>query len=147
MGTEVFHLHQSLVCASSTFFAEAVKATWATGKTRTLQIANVDVEIFKEYTAWVYTSGFSAFGSIYTDWERAAKCYLLGERIADVSFQQAVIDKMINRYSPRGRGNYIPLAAINMIYEDATETSPVRRLLLDFIVSSWTHEKKTWLIK
>ena len=69
--------------------------------------------------------------------------YVLGEKIVDHEFQNAVIQAII---FDMGRKNKVPsLGTIKIIYDGTTEGSAARRLLVDSwahdIISSWKAKK------
>jgi hypothetical protein len=69
--------------------------------------------------------------------------YVLGEKIVDHGFQNAVIQAII---SDMNRKNKVPsLGTIKIIYDGTTEGSAARRLLVDSwahdIISSWKAKK------
>jgi hypothetical protein len=70
--------------------------------------------------------------------------YVLGEKIIDLEFQNAVIGAMISRMR---QSNTLPsLDVVMIIYDGTAEKSPARRLLVDgwayAITSSWRSRVK-----
>ncbi|OWY57756.1 hypothetical protein AA0119_g423 [Alternaria tenuissima] len=118
--------------ASSEFFKNATKPEWRT-ESRPVDLSDEQPAIFKRYCQWLYT-GFIAPGLLA---ESSSGClaymYVLGEKIVDHEFQNAVIQAII---SDMDRMNVVPsLRTIKIIYDGTTEESAARRLLVD----SWAH--------
>lgn len=49
-----FHLHETLVCASSRFCNSAVNGSWKESKSRSILLDDVDASIFRIYVSWLY---------------------------------------------------------------------------------------------
>ncbi|CAN9199729.1 unnamed protein product [Alternaria alternata] len=114
--------------ASSEFFKNATKPEWRT-ESRPVDLSDEQPAIFKRYCQWLYT-GFIAPGLLA---ESSSGClaymYVLGEKIVDHEFQNAVIQAII---SDMDRMNVVPsLRTIKIIYDGTTEESAARRLLVD----------------
>lgn len=80
---------------------------------------------FRCYRDWLY------YNLVYTDtpFQRLARMYVLGERLLDREFQDAVLSKMMSRCD---LGDELPCATtIKIIYRGTPENSPARRLLAD----------------
>lgn len=137
VSNEVFHLHKNLACQASPFITNAVKPEWKTHKKSDfVDLSDVEISMFKPYMTFLYTSEVLRSQTWKWDWEMAAKCYQLGERLMDTSFQQAVLDKIIKQCSS---GLFVemkppPISAVRMFYERTTVGSPVRRLMVDYTV-------------
>jgi hypothetical protein len=132
LATKSFTYMNVSSAASSEFFKNATKPEWRT-ESRPVDLSDEQPAIFKRYCQWLYT-GFIAPGLLA---ESSSGClaymYVLGEKIVDHEFQNAVIQAII---SDMDRMNVVPsLRTIKIIYDGTTEESAARRLLVD----SWAH--------
>lgn len=74
-----------------------------------------------------------------------AKSYVLGETVLDPSFQNAVIDAFLEKSSMihRDGENYYPdEVSISYVFANASESSPIRRLIVDL---NARYGDKEWL--
>lgn len=55
-----FHLHETLVCASSRFCNCAVNGTWKESKSRSILLDDVDASIFRICVSWLLPSTASS---------------------------------------------------------------------------------------
>jgi hypothetical protein len=61
-----------------------------------------------------------------------ARMYVLGEKIIDQAFQNAVVNAMIALHvSAKGSQNFPSYSTIDIVYKGTSDNSPVRRLLVD----------------
>jgi hypothetical protein len=51
---KTFFVHQALLCMSSDFFSVALKREWKESITKTVQLPDIDVPIFRIYFNWLY---------------------------------------------------------------------------------------------
>ncbi|KAI5272418.1 hypothetical protein E4T47_04360 [Aureobasidium subglaciale] len=100
-----------------------------------------DLAAFKLYTEWVY-SGHLVSDTIRIQDTRSdalGQAYLLGEKLLDYGFKNAVVDAILNKINVKGRVNpTLP----NLIFDKTCHTSPLRKLLVDLHV--W-YSHKDWL--
>ncbi|KAF7682229.1 hypothetical protein GT037_001205, partial [Alternaria burnsii] len=101
VGNEVIHVHECLISSSSEFFKNATKPEWRT-ESRPIDLSDEQPDIFKRYCQWLYT-GFIAPGPPGPPAESSFRClaymYVLGEKIIDYEFQNAVIQAMMSDIS------------------------------------------------
>ncbi|CAN9133150.1 unnamed protein product [Alternaria alternata] len=140
VGNEVIHVYECLISSSSEFFKNATKPEWRT-ESRPVDLSDEQSDISKRYCQWLYT-GFIAPGLLVGNFECLAYMYVLGEKIVDHKFQNAVIQAMM---SDMGRMNVAPnLETVKIIYDGTTEESVARRLFVDSYAHSMTSSWKAY---
>lgn len=154
---EAFYIHASALESSSEFFRSALKKEWAKKDDESIDLRDQDVEIFKIYVNWLYTSQVSVesdpaetvkpTGAKYT---QLAHSYALGEHLCDTDFQDSVINSIIGYSRIKNTANnssYPGPQTINVIYNNTVTNSPARRLVVDFYVrfgtDGWTTDSIT----
>ncbi|KAF2630061.1 hypothetical protein BU25DRAFT_419701 [Macroventuria anomochaeta] len=149
-----FPVLEAVIRKSSRFFDNALKHKWAANKTepRTIDLSEDSPDIFNIYLHWLYfqqmpiararaSGNKQAKGDEYID---IAKCYVLGEKLMDNAFKNAILTALVDAYvdqpaEPRlcpGR------LTLQVIYAGTMEGSPARRLLVDIWVRL---AKETWI--
>jgi hypothetical protein len=132
-----FPVHESVVCDSSAFFKSAMKPEWTSATSRIVDLTDEDPNIFEIYLHWLY---FKTLSTIHNrppiadiEYIELAQCYVLGEKLLDMKFKNAVIDALIEVLENDPEDNcFLPdYDIINTIYEGTTEGSPARTLLVD----------------
>ena len=151
MGSEqvIYSVHESLVRASSPFFDKAMAGEWKESAQRTVQLPDVDVEIFALYAHWLYCGTLPVIGE-RRDWTgtmeylHLAKAYVLGDRLLDTKFQNAVIDAIVEKSQTAARGGTDRpcLDVIRYTYQSTAESATIRDLLVDVYIC---HGTSTWL--
>jgi hypothetical protein len=130
-----FMVHEKVICASSAFFKVAMRHQWKESKERTVHLEEDKPEIFLMYINWLYN------GTIPIDFDepdnnqylRLAQAYVLGDKLRDGDFCDAVVDAIIDgcQHQASDGETYSPGAqSINYIYENLL-SSPAKRLLVD----------------
>ncbi|KAH8644972.1 hypothetical protein IG631_02436 [Alternaria alternata] len=128
VGNEVVHVHEFLISSSSEFFKNATKPEWRT-ESRPIDLSDEQPHIFRRYCQWLYSGHMAPDLPEKSIFQCLAYMYVLGEKIVDYEFQNAVIQAII---SDMGRKNKVPsLGTIKIIYDGTTEGSAARRLLVD----------------
>lgn len=128
-------VHTSYITSCSDFFATALKEEWLEGQTRTVTLPNEDRELMAHYVDYLYTQKLptrdyrpSLFGTTPSGQLAClvlAQLYVLGERILDKSFRNAVIEEVVRIYSR-------PMTdMVNVVYQGTVAGSPARRLMVD----------------
>ncbi|KAF2660685.1 hypothetical protein K491DRAFT_711585 [Lophiostoma macrostomum CBS 122681] len=121
----VLHVHQKLICNKSTFFTNLV-----TAGSKIVVLPDTEVDIFRTYLHWLYTGNVDNLSTEMGSSLELAKTYVLGEKMIDPDFQDAVMTKLILS------SNYeCPCVdAVGTIYLGTPKGSPARLLMVDFYV-------------
>ncbi|KAH7138018.1 hypothetical protein B0J11DRAFT_513407 [Dendryphion nanum] len=154
---ETFYVHQHAICAASPFFANAMKPEWASSRPdpRTITLPEDDPAAFSIYMSYLYakelpilnestasqpTTPEGKYRDIDNGYHNLAYAYVLGERLMDPAFKNAIIDAYVlyARGSPPAKRCYPSNEEIRILYEGTHEDSPIRKLLIDI----WTARGK-----
>jgi hypothetical protein len=148
----IFYVHKSVLCKTSSFFQKATKSEWTASTPRPIDLSDEDPKIFQFYVQWLY-SGTVAIQTRFINNSDAEgglcgivdKCsliesYLLGEKLMDTAFQNAVMQGLIQ--CVKREESYPINSVIKRVYERTTTKSPLRRLLVDFWL--W-NGSSTWM--
>ena len=147
VGTEGLQITviEAILHRSSTFFDNAMKPEWAASRSehRVVDLTDEDPDIFKLYLHWLY---FKTMPTVATkcltnnnpEYVALAKCYVLGEKLMDNGFKNAVVDALLDAmnnqpFYPHHCPDHRP---IKITYDGTLEGSPTTRLLVDI----WTTE-------
>ena len=147
-----FHLHESLVCASSRFCNGAFNSTVAESKSRSIRLDDVDASIFSIYVSWLYRTQLpvriDAPGPEgNAEYLALARAYVLGDRLLDLAFCDACIDAMIVKSQTKSTDGscWSPVGpVIACIYNNTTPKSKARKLLVDLYAHNG---QRDWLEK
>ncbi|KAI5238392.1 hypothetical protein E4T43_07487 [Aureobasidium subglaciale] len=146
-GAMDFGIHQNILEHYSPFFKALLRADSAPSliknedepvvpqspKVSAVICLEADLAAFKLYTEWVY-SGHLVSDTLRIQDTRSdalGQAYLLGEKLLDYGFKNAVLDAILNKIIVEGRVN---LTLPNLIFDKTCHTSPLRKLLVDLHV-------------
>ncbi|PSN62885.1 hypothetical protein BS50DRAFT_577772 [Corynespora cassiicola Philippines] len=145
---ETFKVHEDALCDRSEFFRSAMKPEWASQRadSRTVDLPEDDPEAFSLYRTWLYTGKLPVLPEHASgapsppggdpseeSYHVLAYAYVLGERLMDVEFKNAIADAYVlyARGAAPGKRHYPSNEEIRIIYEGTTEACPLRKLLVD----------------
>lgn len=153
---ERFAVHENLIAPRSQFVRLALNKEWKEGKERTIPLPEDEADVFRLYHLWIYQnrifsdsrSNANAFTHPPTapqddgkEYPLLTQAYILGEKLLDTHFKDAIIDCIIDKLWSTCT---FDLRLTNLIYENTPEKSPLRRLLQDVYIWSGC---ATWLDK
>jgi hypothetical protein len=147
-------VHANYIARNSAFFKTALKKEWREGQTRTISMPTEDYETLTTYLRFVYgfqlpsefdVNQVSALQDPTADqleqvqaaYVSFAKLYILGCRLMDNKFKEAVIAKIFDLFHgcssrQRGDSDFNPgPEPVDLIYGETLELDPARRLLVD----------------
>jgi hypothetical protein len=142
-GQEPLTVHERLIRNSSTFFEKVLTKPSKELSRRRVSLGKEDPDIFKAYIHWLYRNSISVpnrelSGHFDDGYLFLVKTYVLGNRLLDVNFQNAIIDAIWERYmsgDPEDGMSLGPGASpTTYAYKNTSERSPLRRLLVDICV-------------
>ncbi|KAG9515702.1 hypothetical protein KCV07_g7220, partial [Aureobasidium melanogenum] len=104
---------------------------------------DVDVTAFRLYTEWVY-SGRIQKGALEVsaediDFSSIGQAYILGEKLQDQKFKNAVINLLLQTIITQGM---MDLTFPTLVFKETSASAPLRRLLVDLYVC---YGYKDWL--
>lgn len=149
VGTEgtTYPVLQYLLCRGSAFFRAAMKPEWnpAKDEIRVVDLTDDEPGIFEVYLHWLYFNKLppvlmerpKSDGTTVQEFRGLAMCYVLGEKIVNKSFKDAILDALINALDDRtSKNKRVPgESTIDIVYEGTLPTSRGRKLL----VNLWAH--------
>lgn len=141
---EPFHVHESVLFTSSQFFKAAISGSWKESQEHTIELPEDDPKAFAIYSHWLYFAeipgllqaakkGESAKQSAQEYYDLVS-AYVLGDKLLDAEFQNAVIDAILDTCSTADSQDgkvYFPDAdAVNHAYNNTTKSSKIRKMLV-----------------
>ncbi|THW47469.1 hypothetical protein D6D21_03435 [Aureobasidium pullulans] len=150
--TTDFGIHKNVLEHRSPYFKALLQADKPIkseeamdNKVETIFHLKEDPAACKLYIEWIY-SGYiwqrpQSPDLAIEGFETLVKAYILGEKLLDHKFQNAIIDSLLARVTSEGR---LALTLPTIIYNGTKPTSPIRRLLVDLYL--W-YGHKDWLTK
>lgn len=130
---ETFIAHESVLSSSSLYLRAAVSERWQKSIEGNVELSDVEPDVFAIYLHWCYFDTISV-RSIGDDSDTEdidlGKAYILGDRLIDISFQNAVIDAVVEKYEENDTW-CPPGTVIEYVYAYTTESAKIRDLLID----------------
>lgn len=103
--------------------------------TKTVQLRNIEPDTFAVYLHWLYFSTIPVkTDQVDVEDLEIAKAYVLGYRLGDATYQNAVVDAIVEKltYSMPAQDECFSAEAVRYIYDHMPEsTKNIRRLLVD----------------
>ncbi|KAK6400603.1 hypothetical protein LTR81_024151 [Elasticomyces elasticus] len=141
-------LHENLLCNGSAFYRSAVKKEWSHDHTRTIPMPDDEADVFQVYAQWLYQAKIlvkerNEDREFTLELGTMTKCYIFGEKIQEVFFQNATIDSIFARVhqDEKGGTRWYPTDA-DTVYDGTPEGSPLRMLIVDMFAY---HGQQTWM--
>lgn len=143
------YVHENLVRESSIFFKGMLAHNWKESTDRIVLLPYDDPIIFNIYVQWKYKGKILSATADQDDenqeeWLRLVQAYVLGDKLQDAAFKDAVLDSIIAKSNVAVNGfHYFPIQNITtFIYANTVPKSPLRRLIVDQHVY---HGQATWM--
>lgn len=146
-------VHKDLICNSSVFFKSALSHDWKESQEQTVRLVEEDPEIVKLYIHWLYPGRIFEFSEKSKDngnkqYLKCAKAYVLGDRLQDGGFCDAAVDVFMDGCQQAvwdvADTGFCSERVIIYIYENTTESSKLRELLVDVFA---IHGDPYWIPK
>jgi hypothetical protein len=149
---QVFSVHEGLLRASSSFFDKAMAGDWKESQKRTVHLPDDESAIFSLYVNWLYRGTLPVVSAepgspTDTEYTNLAKAYVLGDKILDPTFQDTVIDAILEKSQSKGKDGkcwYPHVEVIKYTFNNTNESAPIRKLFVDMYAgyarSSWIHK-------
>ena len=141
-------IHRSLICTQSDMFNRMFANECIESRTGVVLLKEDDPAAFEVYAQWLYTGKIligarNRAGEEYQGWDHLVNAYILGDKLQDGHFADAVMDTIIAESNTNVNGfHFYPIGRIvQTIYNNTREGSPLRRLIVDQHVF---HGAKTW---
>ncbi|KAL4879123.1 hypothetical protein BJY04DRAFT_220488 [Aspergillus karnatakaensis] len=153
---DTFSVHEALIRASSPFFDKVMGGEWKGTAHRRVELPDYESKILSIYIHWLYCGTFpirSGDSDAYendVEYLKLVKAYVLGGKLMDTSFQNDIIDAIVEKscYDTPEEFQFSPGEdAIVYAYKNTTDSAPIRELLVDIYVSQgigqWLSEART----
>jgi len=128
-----------------------MKPEWSSLRSnpRIVDLPDDDAAAFSLYQQWLYSKQLPILSDepdepLSEGYHSLAYAYVLGERLMDRDFKNAIADAYVlyARGTPPGKRYYPSNEEIRIIYDGTTEHAPIRQLLIDI----WTcRGKSEWM--
>lgn len=140
LDKEDFPMHTALLCEASPYFTASVTEEWKEGRERRVPMIEDEPAIIELYVQWLCTRQIFSrrpmpeTENIQEELLLLVKSFVLGEKLQDCRFRDAIIDALIacvGTEAADGFAHYPSIPIVNLAYEGTPESSPLRRLLVD----------------
>jgi len=124
---------------SSSFMKAALSGEWEEARSGIVKLPDEKPEVFSTYTQWLYQGVVATQDRevpIDDDEEylELAQAYILGDRLQDADFQDAVLDCIVAKSDEKvlGGSRVFPrIDVVHHIYENTAEGSSARKVMVD----------------
>ncbi|KAF2851801.1 hypothetical protein T440DRAFT_422502, partial [Plenodomus tracheiphilus IPT5] len=141
-----FTIHETLIRKSSPFFEKSLGNKWRKAQERVVRLPTCSASAFSLYMQWLYTNRLHAIpkdasGST-SELANLVPACLLGEYLQDISFQDHVMDAIIEwkKKAKRPDCERITEIWVKIIYSQTNEISPLRLFFANLVAWHTTHE-------
>jgi hypothetical protein len=158
-----FSASKTSMSIHSALFKLACYPRWQCGRAQIITLSADDPKIFALFLAWVQTGriesseyfaqvdsnagksrGASKSSKLCAQWDQLCSCFIYGDFLQAHSFQNRVLDLLV--INVRMQQLYLGTISISneqnllYIYEHTTRTSPLRKLVIDVVITSPSHD-------
>lgn len=146
---ETFHVHADLLKKYSNFFSAALGKGWLESQEKVVRLPEDDPSPFEVFAKFLYsgriysTAASDESGETDDDyaedpeWERLALCWILGDKLGSVDFQDASIDAIIQKIIDTERA---PVNLHRVVYSRTTSNTKLKQLIVD--IAARVYEKE-----
>ncbi|KAI4134206.1 MAG: hypothetical protein LQ347_001717 [Umbilicaria vellea] len=126
----IFVLHRGLLCDRSAYFRAAFEGRFREAEEHVLVLPEEDVEVFELFQFWLYSDKLFDTGESVADLSASLliSLYLFAEARCIPQLQNMAIDALILNIKATKK---FPAGDVHRIYDNTTEASHLRRLLVD----------------
>ncbi|KAK4891882.1 hypothetical protein LTR27_009581 [Elasticomyces elasticus] len=136
-----FVVHENAVRPVAEFVKMALTGEWKEATERTIPLSEDEPAVFHVYQTWLYTRRIDTGSPDESFYERLIKCYILGEKLLDTTFKDAIMDHILDRISS---SQLFQSHLSSLVYKGTPEGSPLRRLMCELFAwcgtSTWFDE-------
>lgn len=128
-----YSIHERLVSPRSEFVRLALRGQWKEARERTINLPEDDPDVFAVYQQWLYgglihTCCDTSFSCTDDEYEALAKAYILGEKLMDDDFKDAIADAIVDKLRSLRR---FDTGLTTLVFNNTPSGSPLRRLWMD----------------
>ena len=141
VGSEkaLFHVHKGLICNASAYFKAAFEGEFKEASEQLLDLPEERPQMFKRFLLWLYSGSIIESPKETCDkihWKDLFGLYIFGDARSIPALQNAVIDALIDKCE---QTDAIPTHYFVYIYDNTVDKSPLRRLVVDWIIYGIDH--------
>ena len=124
------HVHTEVLISTSDFLKNVMKLEWRADKNCPIDFSKEDPKVVETYCRWLYSGKISCCENPWTTSKITCQLFILGEKLVDQTFKNAVLDFMIENFSSKPK--VLPNdKSVKIIYDGTPKGSPARRLVVD----------------
>lgn len=144
-----FYVDADLAIQHSEFFSAALKDGSKEAEERTVRLPDLDegmAAAFEDFHSFLssgkVTSGETDESAKYDaekgseEWDRLVDSWILGNVLVSGSFKDAVVDAMVHKTLT----NSVPIDIHMDLYQNSSDSAPIRKLVVDIAVHIWYEE-------
>ena len=130
---KAFTLHKGILCNVAPYFRAAFEGRFREGVEQVLEMPEEDETVFRGFQLWVYTKSIleDGEGLDTMGWRSLIDLYIFGDKFGIPILQDQAIDLLIDK---RDASNRIPASHFDHVYQNTRESSPLRKLCVDWSV-------------
>ncbi|KAK5122008.1 hypothetical protein LTR16_004194 [Cryomyces antarcticus] len=133
---KIFAIHKGLLCHYSTYFQSAFNGNWVEADDTARRVEGEDVEVFQIFHDWLYNRRLfdpdeAVPGNLSLTGFVLCRVFLFADRRGVTALKNATINALYLYYA-EDRPPY-PDEAVRYVYENTTESSALRRVLVDLV--------------
>jgi hypothetical protein len=138
-----FYINSDLAIQHSGFFKAVLETDSKKAEQQTIRLSDLDDNVaatFESFQSFLYAGKVvSSQTNMKPDedeeWDRLANSWILGNSLLSGSFKDAVVDAMVHKLV---LAESVPLDIYTNMYQNSSESSPIRKLMVDIAV----HERE-----
>lgn len=136
-----------MIRGSSDFFNKALGNEWKEATERVVKLPEDKLDIFRLYMHWLYCDTIptkTTKPKLDNEHKRLAKAYILGDKVQDLGFCDAIMDAIIHKMYSAGGGKGHAHPNINTIVYVYKRTLPSSKLRQVYAALHAYHADETW---
>lgn len=124
-----FTVHERPLCNAAGFFTKALQSGFKESQERRIELPEDDPLVVDCFTKWLYFNSYDLPSTPRAGFALLIKLYIFADRCFADRLQEDIIRVLFHCYR---EGWTPPPSAIQLVFEQAPETSPIRRLMVDW---------------
>jgi hypothetical protein len=127
-----FVVHKAVICFYSPFFRSAFNGCFSEGASQSMIFPTFPLEAFGTFVDWIYSQKIAdADGTAVPNIHELVYLYIVAGQLLVPKLQNSIIDLIVEVVSET---NALPAAVFHHLYQETTESSPLRRIFVDLYV-------------
>jgi hypothetical protein len=125
---KVFKIHKKFAVYHSRVFKTAFDGNFAESETQSIDLDDVDTEVFGLFVQWLYTQDLRSVDKDYPMGDLLIKLWVLADRLIAPKCQNSTVCAIEARLR---RDKFVRTDQVKYIYDNTIPGSPLRRLIVD----------------